>query len=314
MAKNSSAIREPYKDRLFLAGIYVFLIIVLLVILIPLLNIVSSSFSHPKAVVSGRVWLFPVDFSIEGYKAVFNNPNIVIGFRNSFFYTIVGTLINIVLTVMIAYPLSRKTFYGRGFIMAVLVFTMLFDGGLIPYYLVVKALGLLNTPWAMILPGGIAVFQVIVARTFFQTTIPDDLYEAAEMDGCSDFRFITSIVLPLSKPIIAVMTLMYAVGHWNAYFQALIFLRDPNLFPLQIILREILVLNTIDPTMMSNVDQALARAGLKEQLKYALIVVASLPVLLIYPFVQKHFTKGVMIGSIKNREDLLPCIIEGGDK
>lgn len=299
MAKKINKIREPNKDRLFLAGIYVFLVIVLLVILIPLLNIVSSSLSHPKAVVSGKVWLFPVDFSLAGYKAVFNNSNILIGFRNSLFYTVVGTLVNIVLTIMIAYPLSRKTFYGRGLIMAVLVFTMLFDGGLIPYYLVVKALGLLNTPWAMILPGGIAVFQVIIARTFFQTTIPDDLFEAAEMDGCSDLRFITSIVLPLSKPIIAVMTLMYAVGHWNTYFQALIFLRDPNLFPLQIILREILVLNTIDPSMMANVDQALAKAGLKEQLKYALIVVASVPVLIIYPFVQKHFTKGVMIGSLK---------------
>ncbi|MEK3890033.1 carbohydrate ABC transporter permease [Bacillus sp. FSL K6-3431] len=299
MAKKKTAIRESNSDRLFLAGVYLFLFIVLVVILLPLLNIVSSSFSHPSAVVAGKVWLFPVDFSLAGYKAVFNNPNILIGFRNSLFYTVLGTLVNVVLTVMIAYPLSRKTVYGRGLIMAILVFTMLFDGGLIPYYLVVKSLGLLNTPWAMILPGALAVFQVIIARTFFQTTIPDDLFEAAEIDGCTDFRFITSVVLPLSKPIIAVMTLMYAVGHWNAYFQALIFLRDPNLFPLQLILREILVLNTIDPSMLANVDQVLAQSGLKEQLKYALIVVASVPVLVIYPFVQKHFAKGVMIGSLK---------------
>ncbi|GIN72486.1 sugar ABC transporter permease [Bacillus sp. J14TS2] len=300
MTKKTSKVRESFGDRVFLTGIYTFLILVLLIILLPLMNILSSSFSHPSAVVAGKVWLFPVDFSLAGYKAVFDNPNIILGFRNSILYTIAGTLVNVVLTIMIAYPLSRKTFYGRGLIMAVLVFTMLFDGGLIPYYLVVKALGLLNTPWAMILPGAVAVFQVIIARTFFQTTIPDDLYEAAEIDGCSDMRFITSVVIPLSKPIIAVMTLMYAVGHWNAYFQALIFLRDPNLFPLQIILREILVLNSVDPSMMSNVDQVLALAGLKEQLKYALIVVASVPVLLIYPFVQKHFTKGVMIGSLKS--------------
>lgn len=300
MAKKTSKVRETFGDRLFLTGIYIFLILVLLIILLPLMNILSSSFSHPSAVVAGKVWLFPVDFSLAGYQAVFDNPNIILGFRNSILYTIAGTLVNVVLTIMIAYPLSRKTFYGRGLIMAVLVFTMLFDGGLIPNYLVVKALGLLNTPWAMILPGAVAVFQVIIARTFFQTTIPDDLYEAAEMDGCSDMRFITSVVIPLSKPIIAVMTLMYAVGHWNAYFQALIFLRDPNLFPLQIILREILVLNSVDPSMMSNVDQVLALAGLKEQLKYALIVVASVPVLIIYPFVQKHFTKGVMIGSLKS--------------
>ncbi|NGP46286.1 carbohydrate ABC transporter permease [Bacillaceae bacterium SIJ1] len=301
MAKQKqNTIRESYGDRLFLAGVYLFLFIVLLVILLPLLNIISSSLSHPSAVVSGEVWLWPVDFSIAGYQAVFDNPNIIIGFRNSLFYTVVGTFINVVLTIMLAYPLSRKTLYGRGLVMAILVFTMLFDGGLIPYYLVVKSLGLLNTPWAMLLPGAVAVFQVIIARTFFQTTIPDDLYEAAEIDGCSDLRFITSVVLPLSKPIIAVMALMYAVGHWNTYFQALIFLRDPDLFPLQIILREILVLNSVDPTMMSNVDQALALAGLREQLKYALIVVASVPVLLIYPFVQKHFTKGVMIGSLKS--------------
>lgn len=300
MAKKTSKVRETFGDRLFLTGIYIFLILVLLIILLPLMNILSSSFSHPSAVVAGKVWLFPVDFSLAGYQAVFDNPNIILGFRNSILYTIAGTLVNVVLTIMIAYPLSRKTFYGRGLIMAVLVFTMLFDGGLIPNYLVVKALGLLNTPWAMILPGAVAVFQVIIARTFFQTTIPDDLYEAAEMDGCSDMRFITSVVIPLSKPIIAVVTLMYAVGHWNAYFQALIFLRDPNLFPLQIILREILVLNSVDPSMMSNVDQVLALAGLKEQLKYALIVVASVPVLIIYPFVQKHFTKGVMIGSLKS--------------
>lgn len=300
MPKKTSKIRESLTDRLFLTGVYVFLTLILIIILLPLLNIVSSSFSHPSAVVAGKVWLLPVDFSIAGYKAVFNNPNILVGFRNSLFYTVVGTFVNVILTIMIAYPLSRKTFVGRGIIMAILVFTMLFDGGLIPYYLVVKSLGLLNTVWAMILPGAVAVFQVIIARTFFQTTIPDDLYEAAEMDGCSDLRFVSSIVIPLSKPIIAVMTLMYAVGHWNTYFQALIFLRDPNLFPLQIILREILVLNSVDPAMMSNVDQTLALAGLKEQLKYALIVVASLPVLIIYPFVQKHFTKGVMIGSLKS--------------
>jgi putative aldouronate transport system permease protein len=295
----TTTIRESQGDRLFLLGIYILLTVVLIVVLFPLIFIISSSFSSPQAVVSGKVWLFPVDFTLEGYKAVFRNPQIVSGYSNSLFYAVAGTAVNVALTVMLAYPMARKTFYGRNFIMVLLVITMMFDGGLIPFYLVVKNLHLLDSRWAMILPGAMAVFQVIVARTFFQTTIPDEIAEAAELDGCSDIRFITSIVIPLSKPILAVLTLMYAVGHWNAYFDALIFLKSPNLFPLQIVLRNILILNTIDPTMVSKVDQMLAQQGLKDLLKYSLIVVASAPVLIIYPFVQKHFVKGVMIGSLK---------------
>lgn len=298
MARTVS-IRESGGDRLFMVLVYAFLTFVLLVVLLPLLYIVSSSFSSPQAVVSGKVWLFPVQFTLDGYKAVFNNPQIGSGFLNSLFYTVVGTLINVVLTVMLAYPLARKTFHGRNIFMVLLVITMMFEGGLIPYYLVVKELNLLDTRWAMILPGALAVFQVIVARTFFQSTIPDELSEAADLDGCSDIRFIFSIVLPLSKPILAVMTLMYAVGHWNAYFDALIFLRSPDLFPLQIVLRNVLILNTIDASMVANANQMLAQQGLKDLLKYSLIVIASGPVLIIYPFVQKYFVKGVMIGSLK---------------
>lgn len=295
----ASRIRESYGDRLFLVGVYTFLIVVTIVVLFPLIFIISSSFSSPQAVVSGKVWLLPVDFTLEGYKAVFRNPQIIFGYLNSLYYTVIGTAVNVALTVMLAYPLARKTFYGRNFIMVILVITMMFEGGLIPLYLVVKNLHILDTRWAIILPGAMAVFQVIVARTFFQTTIPEEIAEAAELDGCSDIRFITSMVIPLSKPILAVLTLMYAVGHWNAYFDALIFLKSPDLFPLQIVLRNILILNSIDPTMVTNVDQMLAQQGLKDLLKYSLIVVASAPVLIIYPFVQKHFVKGVMIGSLK---------------
>lgn len=298
MAKNVS-IRESNGDRIFLVLIYAFLTLVLVVVLLPLLYIVSSSFSSPQAVVSGKVWLIPIDFTLAGYEAVFNNPQVGTGFLNSLFYTVVGTIINVALTVMLAYPLSRGTFYGRNFFMVLLVITMMFEGGLIPYYLVVKELHLLDTRWAMILPGALAVFQVIIARTFFQTTIPTELSEAADLDGCSDIRFILHVVLPLSKPILAVMMLMYAVGHWNAYFDALIFLRTPDLFPLQIVLRNILILNTVDASMMANANQMLAQQGLKDLLKYSLIVVASGPVLIIYPFVQKYFVKGVMIGSLK---------------
>lgn len=296
---NANIIKESARDKLFLGVVYTFLALVLIVVLFPLLYIVSSSFSSPQAVVSGKVWLFPVDVTLAGYKAIFDNPQIITGYANSLIYTVSGTFINVVMTVMLAYPLARRTFHGRHIIMVMLVITMMFEGGLIPYYLLVKELQLLDTRWAMILPGALAVFQVIVARTFFQTSIPDELSEAAGLDGCSDIRFIFSIVLPLSKPILAVMTLMYAVGHWNAYFDALIFLKSPELYPLQIVLRNILILNTIDPTMMMNADKMMAQQGLKDLLKYSLIVVASAPVLIIYPFVQRHFVKGVMIGSLK---------------
>ncbi len=272
-----TAIRESKGDRLFVAFVYLFLTLILVIVAVPLIYILSSSVSSPQAVTSGKVWLFPVDFTLDGYKAVFRNPQIGVGYLNSLFYTVVGTVVNVALTIMLGYPLAKKTLYGRSFFMVMLVITMMFDGGLIPYYLVVKDLHLLDTRWAMILPGAMGVFQVIVARTFFQTTIPDELSEAAELDGCSDIRFIFSIVLPLSKPIIAVMTLMYAVGHWNAYFDALIFLRSPDLFPLQIILRNILILNTVDASMMANVNQMQAQQGLKDLIKYSLIVVASAP-------------------------------------
>jgi putative aldouronate transport system permease protein len=296
----SNAIRESHVDKLFLACIYVFLGAVLLSVLYPLVYIVSSSFSSPQAVVSGRVWLFPVDFSLAGYEAAFKNPQIMIGYRNSALYTIAGVCINIILTVMLAYPLARKDFKGRNVIMVLLVITMLFNGGLIPYYMTVKSVGILNTPWAMLLPQAMAVWQVIIARTFFQTTIPEELYEAAELDGCSDLQFLLRVVLPLSKPIIAVLVLMYAVGHWNAYFDALIFLKSSNLFPLQIILRNILILNNIDASsMMIDANQMAVREGLKDLLKFSLIVISSLPVLILYPFIQKHFVKGIMIGSLK---------------
>jgi putative aldouronate transport system permease protein len=296
----SNAIRESHVDKLFLACIYVFLGAILLSVLYPLIYILSSSFSSPQAVVAGRVWLFPVDFSLAGYEAVFKNPQIMIGYRNSALYTLAGVIINIVLTVMLAYPLARKDFYGRNFIMVLLIITMLFNGGLIPYYITVKSVGILNTPWAMLLPQAMAVWQVIIARTFFQTTIPEELYEAAELDGCSDLQFLLRVVLPLSKPILAVLVLMYAVGHWNAYFDALIFLKSSNLFPLQIILRNILILNNIDASsMMIDANQMAVREGLKDLLKFSLIVISSLPVLILYPFIQKHFVKGIMIGSLK---------------
>jgi putative aldouronate transport system permease protein len=301
MAKKRSIIHESLSDRIFDVANTILLFFAFLIVLYPLIYVVSSSFSSSRAVISGQVWLWPVGWDLAGYEAVFNHKNIVTGFFNSFFYMVTGTLINVTLTVLAAYPLSRKDFLFRGFWIFVFVFTMMFSGGLIPYYLLIRNLGMLNTRWAMIIPNAMAVWNVILTRTFFQENIPDELLEASQLDGCSDFRFVWSVVIPLSYSIIAVNILFYAVGHWNSYFDALIFLKSHKLYPLQIILRDILIRNEIDAAQLSMYDvrDAMAREALKVRLKYSLIVVASVPVLAIYPFVQKHFVKGVMIGSLK---------------
>lgn len=260
---------------------------------------VSASISSPAAVINGDMWLWPVGITFDGYRAVFNNPRIITGFQNSLFYTVTGTFVSVVLTILAAYPLSRRDLAGRNVIMFLFLFTMLFGGGIIPTYLTVRWVGILDTRWALIIPAAISVWNVIITRTFFQTTIPDELLEASQLDGASDFRFVWDNVIPLSGPIIAVNALFYAVGQWNTYFNALIYLTDPSLFPLQLILREILVQNQVNFDQISNVEEMIRRQDLRDLLKYALIVVASVPVLIIYPFVQKHFVRGIMIGSLK---------------
>ena len=291
-------IRESFGDRVFLVCVTVFLTLILITVLYPLIYVISSSFSSGRAVTTGKVWLLPVEPTLHGYRTAFAYPQILRGFQNSAIYTAFGTLINVAMTILIAYPLSRRDFYGRKVIMMALVFTMMFFGGLIPTYLTVRAVGILNTRLAMVLPQALAVWQVIIARTFFQSTIADELVEAADIDGCSDLGFVWSVVLPLSKPIIAVLVLLYAVNHWNAYFDALVYLHDTALFPLQIILRNVLILNDAARATM-RASQEIAREGLVDILKYAVIVIASVPVMILYPFAQKHFVKGVMIGSLK---------------
>ena len=296
--KRRTQIRETVGDRLFLVGVYLFLTLIFVLVFYPLIYVFSSSLSSPLAVSSGRVWLWPVDFSLRGYQVTLNSPQIVTGYANSLYYTFFGTLISVVLTVLLAYPLSRRTLVGRNSIMLFVTFTMIFSGGLIPTYLVVKELGMLNTRWALLIPQAIAAWQVIIARTFFQVNIPDELAEAAALDGCSDLRFLWSVVLPLSKPILAVLVLMYAVGQWNAYFDALLYLKSADLQPLQLVLRSILILNTSTSGTMDAVTMA-ERQQMADLLKYSLIVVGSLPVLIIYPFAQRYFVRGMLIGSIK---------------
>jgi multiple sugar transport system permease protein/putative aldouronate transport system permease protein len=295
----ASAIKDTRGDRIFNGFNYILLTLYLVIVLYPLVYLVSASFSSPEAVTAGRVQLWPVEPTVIAYETIFKDPAIVRGFFNSVFYAVAGTAVNIVLTLLAAYPLSRRDLRGRGWIMFFFFFTTLFSGGLIPTYLVVRDLGLLNTRWALILPSALSVWNVIITRTYFQTTVPGELLDAAKIDGASDFRFLRDVVLPLSGPIVAVNALFYAVGHWNAYFDALIYLNDESLFPLQLVLRQILVQNQTNLHMTGDIQSMLARENLADLLKYALIVVSTLPLLLVYPFVQKHFVKGALIGSLK---------------
>jgi multiple sugar transport system permease protein/putative aldouronate transport system permease protein len=297
--RKKRSISETAEDKAFAAVVYGILTLMLLTVLYPLVYVVSSSFSAPDAVAAGRVVLWPVDLSIEGYKAVFTNSMIGIGYMNSIIYTVIGTLINLCLTLIAAYPLACPNLPFKNGIMVLFTFTMLFSGGMIPDYILLRNLRMLNTRWAMIIPGAVAAYNMIITRTFISASIPQELREAADIDGCSDIQYFTAVVLPLSKAVIAVITLYYAVAHWNSYFNAFLYLTNKNLFPLQIVLRDILIANSIDPSATMDPELMAARQGMADLLKFSLIIVSSLPVMMIYPFIQKYFIKGVMIGSIK---------------
>ncbi len=286
-------------DKIFTIIVAVILTMFFIAVLYPCIFVISASFSSGTAVQSGRVVLWPVDFSLDGYDTVFNTPTVWTGYRNSLFYTVAGTIINLCMTLIAAYCLSRHDLPGRNGIMLAFTFTMFFSGGLIPMYMQVQKLGMLNSPLALMLPGAISVYNMIVARTFISNTIPRELLEASQIDGCSDIRYFVNIVLPLSKAIIAVLTLFYAVGHWNSYFNAMIYLHNKDLYPLTLFLREILMSTNIDPSTVSDPELQARLADMAAVIKYALIVVSVVPVLLIYPFVQKYFVTGVMIGSVK---------------
>ncbi|MDY2793543.1 MAG: carbohydrate ABC transporter permease [Eubacteriales bacterium] len=291
--------RDSRDDRIFYAVNAALLTLVMLVVLYPLIFIVSCSFSSAHAITSGRVILWPVDVTLRGYKAVFEYSTVLRGYLKTFFYTFSGTLINIALTMIAAYPLARPQLPGRKGLMLLFSFTMLFSGGMIPTYILVRGLGMINTVWAMIIPGALSVYNMIITRTFLQTNVPLELLEASQIDGCSDFRYFFSVVLPLSKAVIAVITLYYAVGHWNSYFSAFLYLSEQKLYPLQIVLRDILLANSFDASLIVDEELAAAKQGLADLLKYSLMVVSSLPVIIMYPFVQKYFIQGVLIGSIK---------------
>lgn len=285
-------------DRIFSYVNTFMLVLIIIVILYPLIFVISASFSSPTAILRGEMWLLPKGLTLQSYRAVLREIQLWRGYRNTLFYTLLGVTINLVMTIMGAYPLSRKDLVGRNLIMFFILFTMFFSGGLVPTYLIIKKLRMVNTIWALVVPGAISVTNLIIARSFFINSIPFEIQESALIDGASNIYILCAIVLPLSKPIIAVLTIYYGVAHWNSYFLGLIYLTDSNRYPLQLVLRNILLQNQMtemmDSTMLAG-DQLLMQEGLK----YSIVVVASVPVLLLYPFLQRYFVKGVMIGAIK---------------
>lgn len=288
-------------DRIVDTLVYVLGTLITVIAAYPLIFVLSASFSEPSSVITGKVVLWPVNFTVEGYKTILEYAGIWTGYRNTIFYTLIGTTINICLTLPAAYALSRADFKARGFFTAFFSFTMFFNGGLIPTYLVVKDLGLVNNPAVLVILGAVSVWNMMITRTFFQGSIPHSLEEAAYLDGCSTTRLFLQIVLPLSTPIIAVLVLFYAVGHWNNYFNALIYLSKAEHYPLQLYLRNVLILEDVSALMSDTeaVQEWLERLERKEAMKFGVVVVSSVPVLVLYPFLQKYFVKGMTIGAIK---------------
>lgn len=275
------------------------LIVALLIVLYPLYFVLIASISDANSISLGKVILLPKNIDFVGYRRILQDNRIMNGYVNSILYTVASTVIGTITTILAGYSFSRTDLVGRKVLMMVYVFTMYFSGGLIPTYLVVKDVGLLGSPWAVILMGAISVYNIIIARSFFSSSIPVDLYEAAQLDGCSNGRFFISIVVPLSKSIIAVIALYYAVAQWNGYFNALIYLSKQNQYPLQMVLREILLSSQSVQADVTDVDAIQEMQRIAATIKYGVIVVASLPMLMLYPFIQKYFVKGVMIGSVK---------------
>lgn len=296
MAK-SNRIHASKGDRILLGFDWAVLLLLGIVIAYPLLFVVSASFTSGATTMS--LGLIPRPFSLAGYRAVFEYREIWRGYANSLYYMVLGTVLSLTVTLCCAYPLSREDLLGGGLLMGLCIFTMYFSGGMIPTYLIVRGLGLLNTVWAVVLPSCLSIYNMIVMRTFFKTQIPRELFEASQIDGCGNMRFFLQIALPLSKAILAVIGLFYAVGIWNAYFEALIYLQDRAKFPLTIFMRELLVINALNAMQITDIEQMEELYRRQTVMKYALIVVASLPVMLLYPFVQKHFVTGVMIGAVK---------------
>ena len=299
--KKSTAIRLSKGDRIMDTAINIVMGLLFLIVAYPLVYVVSSSFSSGDAVFNGKVILWPVDFSTFGYEIVLKYPKVWIGYKNTIINTVLGTIMNVFTTTLVAYPLARREFQGKGFYMFIFMFTMWFGGGLVPSYLLMSDLGLVNNRLAVLLTGLVSVSNMVVMRSFFRSSIPADLHDAARVDGISDLGYLVKIVLPLSKAIFSVVTLYYAVAHWNAYFSAMIYLRDPSMMTLQQVLKDLLAQAnpSMDDIQGLTAEEIADMQYAADLMKYSLIVISSAPILCAYPFVQKYFEKGVMIGSVK---------------
>ena len=301
MRDKTMHVKRSYSDKIFDSVNVAVMIFLLIIFVWPLWFVVIASVSNPNEVWNGNVLLVPKDFTLMAYEELMKYKMIWTGYRNTIFYTVVGTFVNLVMTICAAYPLSRKDFMPRNFFMFLFMLTMYFGGGLIPTYLVVSGLGLVDTRWAMIIPGAVSIYNIIITRTYFMNSIPASLQEAATLDGANSFQYLMRVVLPLSKPIIAVIALYYAVGHWNDFYTALIYLYNEDLMPLQSFLRDMLMSTKMTLNNLSGLDTATVelKTHLAQTLKYSVIIVSTVPVLCIYPFIQKYFVKGVMVGSVK---------------
>ncbi|HHY82920.1 MAG TPA: carbohydrate ABC transporter permease [Clostridiales bacterium] len=304
--RSGSIIRETTGDKVLLAFAYCFLWFALIITLYPLIYVVSASISDPVYVNSGQMWLIPKGITFEGYKRLLDNNEIWIGYRNTIIYTIGGTLVSLFITLTCGYALSKKVLPGKGAFMVYLLITMFFSGGLIPSFIWIKRFNMLDTIWAVIIPGAASVWNIIITRTYIQTSIPAELEEAAVIDGCSTFHTFLRIILPLSAPIIAVMALFAGVGRWNSYFQEMIYLTSRTKFPLQVFLREqLIVAQMMQNASKDGVISGEAAITMAEQakiadiIKYAIMIVATLPIIIVYPLLQRFFVKGIMIGSVK---------------
>ena len=298
MAKEpKKALRDTTGDKVFYTINAIVLALVALIVLYPLYFIIIASISDPDAVLGGKVVLYPVDITFSGFEKIMQRKDVWLGYRNTIWYTLVTVILALLVTVPAGWGLSRKTTPGKKFWMIYFIIPMFFGGGLIPFYNVMSSLKLVNTIWAIVLPSILSVWNLFMCKTFFESSIPISLIEAAKIDGAGSFRIFGEIVLPLSKAVIAVMALYYAVGQWNSYFNAMIFLQDETLYPLQLVLKEILIAS--ESTSGGSGETILEQYRLANQLKYVSVIVSSVPVLLLYPFVQKYFAQGVMIGSLK---------------
>ena len=273
---------------------------IMIVVLYPIYFIFTASFSDPNLVNMGKTWLLPSGVSLGAYKRILGDPQVISGYINSGIYTITGIIVNLFVTLTGAYALSRKDFKGGRIIMLLVIFTMFFNGGMIPTFLVVKKLNLVNTMWSMVLPVAVSTWNLLITRTYFSMLIPDELLEAAKMDGCGNFKFFIKIVLPLSSTIIAILTLLYGVSHWNSYFNALLYIYNSDKYPIQLILRNILIQNEVQSGMVDAYQEGVAEQyRIGEMIKYAIIVFSCLPIMIVYPLIQKYFVKGIMMGAIK---------------